>query len=160
MADNKFPADVLSAIRTTAHPEAGRQPSLTARLIARVRAGRLDPLIAVGVPAPAGSALAAHEARLTSTAEREAIARSLRTALADARGRSLLFSSRIPLHTANITAAEGLIDAVTLRLHSPRSVNARGMARLRLILGDGTGPFYRYGRGDLMGRLGAALAAL
>lgn len=35
-----------------------------------------------------------------------------------------------------------------------------GVARLRLLLADGAGPMYRYGRGDLEGRLGAALAAL
>ena len=133
---------------------------MRSRLTARLLAGRLDRLLAVGAPAPAGSALAAHEARLTSSAEREAIARSLRATVADARGRGLLLSSRVPLHVPNIAAAEDVIDAVTLRLHSPRPVSARGMARLRQILGDGTGPLYRYGRGDLRGRLGAALAAL
>ena len=133
---------------------------MRSRLTARLLAGRLDGLLAVGVPAPAGSALAAHEARLTSSAEREAIARSLRATVADARGRGLLLSSRVPLHVPNIAAAEDVIDAVTLRLHSPRPVSARGMARLRQILRDGTGPLYRYGRGDLRGRLGAALAAL
>jgi hypothetical protein len=34
------------------------------------------------------------------------------------------------------------------------------MARLRRVLSDGGGPLYRYGEGDLRGRLGAALAAL
>jgi hypothetical protein len=34
------------------------------------------------------------------------------------------------------------------------------MARLRVVMSDGSGPLYRYGRGDLSGRLGAALAAL
>jgi hypothetical protein len=160
MADNKIPGDVLSTTSTDLRPEAITRPSMTSRLIARLRAGRFDGLIAVGVPAPVGSAQAAHEARLTSTAERETIARSLRTALADARGRGLLLSSRVPLHVPNITAAEDVIDAVTLRLHSPRPVSARGMARLRQILSDGTGPLYRYGHGDLTGRLGAALAAL
>ena len=52
-----------------------------------------------------------------------------------------------------------MIDAITLRLHSPRSVSARGMARLRVVLADGCGPMYRDGRGDLTGRLGAAHAA-
>jgi hypothetical protein len=160
MATNKLPATILSTARSTARPDAGPRPSLMARLTARIRADRLDRLIAVGVPAPVGSALAAHESRLRSTAERDAIARSLRTALADADGRGLLMSSRVPLHVPNITAAEDVIDAVTLRLHSPRPVHARGMARLRQILSDGTGPFYRFGRGDLRGRLGAALAAL
>lgn len=163
MADNKIPADVLSSFsyaHANTRAEASPRPSLKSRLTARLRAGRLDGLLAVGVPAPPGSALAAHEARLTSTAEREAIARSLRASVADARGRGLLLSSRVALHVPNIAAAEDVIDAVALRLHSPRPVSARGMARLRQILGDGTGPLYRYGHGDLRGRLGAALAAL
>jgi hypothetical protein len=168
MANNKLPADILSNALSSAlsnalsnaRTEARPRPSLAARLTARILADRLDRLIAVGVSAPVGSVLAAHEARLESTAERETIARSLRTALADAGGRGLLLSSRIPLHVPNITAAQDMIEAVTLRLHSPRPVNARGMARLRQILSDGTGPFYRYGRGDLRGRLGAAVAAL
>ena len=59
-----------------------------------------------------------------------------------------------------MVAAADLIDTVTLRLHSPRPVDARGMARLRLLLSDGTGPLYVAGRGDLIGSLRAALAAL
>ncbi|MEO3759412.1 hypothetical protein ABGB19_14130 [Mycobacterium sp. B14F4] len=133
---------------------------MRARLTARVMAGRFDRLVAVGVRAPAGSALAAHYARLTSTAEREAVARALRRIGCDARARGPLMSSRIPLHVPNIAAAEDLFDAITLRLHSPRPVAARGMARLRVLLADGTGPLFRYGRGDLAGRLGAALAEL
>ena len=164
MADNKIPADVLSIFSYApagTRAEALPRPSMRSRLTARLLAGRLDRLLAVGAPAPAGSALAAHEARLTSsggTGGNRTVA--ARDGLADARGRGLLLSSRVPLHVPNIAAAEDVIDAVTLRLHSPRPVNARGMARLRQILSDGTGPLYRYGRGDLRGRLGAALAAL
>ena len=163
MADNKIPANILftsPTARETRELETRPRPSMWARVVARLRAGHFDRLIAVGVPAPTGSAQAAHETRLTSSTERESIARSLRTTVADARRRGVLLSSRLPLHVPNITAAEDVIDAVTLRLHSPRPVNARGMARLRQILSDGTGPLYRYGRGDLRGRLGAALAAL
>ena len=162
MADNKIPAEMLSSFSyasAATRLDATPRPSMRSRLTARLLAGRFDRLLAVGVPAPEGSALAAHQARLTSTVEREAIARSLRATVADARG-GLLLSSRVALHVPNITAAEDMIDAITLRLHSPRPVSARGMARLRQILGDGTGPLYRYGRGDLRGRLGAALAAL
>lgn len=135
-------------------------PSVRARMAARLRATKFDWLAAVGGGAPAGGAYAAHCARLTSTAEREAVARSLRRIVRDARGRGPLMSSRVPLHTSNIAAAEDLIDEITLRLHSPRPVGARGMARLRLLIADGTGPLYRYGRGDLEGRLRAALAEL
>ena len=69
-------------------------------------------------------------------------------------------SARVPMHRANIASAEALIDEVRLRLHVPHPVSARGMARLRQLLSDGTGPLYRYGSGDLAGRLGAVLAAL
>ena len=69
-------------------------------------------------------------------------------------------SGRLPMHRANIASAEALIDEVTLRLHAPHPVSARGMARLRQLPSHGTSPLYRYGRGDLAGRLGAALAAL
>ena len=91
--------------------------------------------------------------------EREAIARSLRRAVRDAHT-APVFSSRIPVHPRNIAAAEELIDMIALRLHSPLPVRARGMARLRRVLSDGGGPLYWYGKGDLSGRLGAALAEL
>ena len=128
-------------------------------MTARLRAGRYRAL-AVGVPAPAGSALAAHAARLTSVAERQTVARVLRRAVRDAKDTRATQSGRVPMHRANIASAEALIDEVTLRLHAPQPVSARGMARLRQLLSDGTGPLYRYGRGDLAGRLGAVLAAL
>ena len=130
------------------------------RVIARVLAGKFDRMLAVGVPAPQGSALAVHAARLMSVHEREVVARSLRRTVDDAYSRNALRTSRTALHVPNIKAAKDRIDQVTLRLHSPRPVTARGIARLRVLLSDGAGPMYRYGRGDLEGRLGAALAAL
>ena len=129
-------------------------------MTARLRAGRFDRALAVGVPAPAGSALAVHAARLTSVAERQAVARALRRAVRDAKDTRATKSGRVPMHRANIASAEALIDEVTLRLHAPRPVSARGMARLRQLLSNGTSPLFRQGRGDLAGRLGAALAAL
>jgi hypothetical protein len=151
---------------TSAHiQDASRQgdPSrapLSARLLATLFANKLDRLLAVGAPVPEGSALAVHAARLTSVEEREAIARSLRRSVDNAHNRDLRISSAVPLHVPNIIAAEDRIDEITLRLHSPRPVAPRGVARLRVLLADGVGPMYRYGRGDLEGRLGAALAAL
>ena len=162
MSENRISLGFLSsgqiqdAIR---RDEASRAPFGT-RLLARLLAGRFDRMLAVGVPAPAGSPLALHAARLTSADEREAIARTLRRAVDDARNREAPLSSRVPLNLPNIVVAEDRIDEVTLRLHSPRPVSARGVARLRVLLADGAGPMYRYGRGDLEGRLGAALAAL
>src|SRR5215210_2049509 len=161
MPDNRISSDVRSAVgdvrRRTATP---RRPSLLARVTARLRAYHLDRQLAVGVPAPEGSALAVHQARLISGAEREAIARALRQAVQYARSGVNPLASRIPVHASNIAEVEDVIDAITLRLHSPRPVSARGMARVRLVLSDGCGPMYQFGRGDLGGRLGAALAEL
>jgi hypothetical protein len=155
-ADRISGAQVGDTIRRDDAPRA----TIGARVMARLLAGKFDRMLAVGVPAPAGSALAVHAARLTSTGEREAIARALRRSVRDAHDGEAPLSSRVPLNAPNIVAAEDTIDAITLRLHAPRPVGVRGMARLRQLMADGTGPMYRHGRGDLEGRLGAALAAL
>ena len=154
----------VSEASTTGTPNTARRghtrPSVRARMTARLRARRFDRALAVGVPAPAGSALAAHAARLTSVTERQAVARALHRAVPDAKDTRATRSGRVPLHRANIASAQALIDQVRLRLHVPHPVGARGMARLRQLLSDGTGPLYRHGSGDLAARLGAALAAL
>lgn len=162
MSENRISISFLSSAQVQDALRRDETPriSLRARVTARLFAGRFDRMLAVGAPAPAGSALAVHAARLSSVGEREAIARSLRRSVADARNRGAILSSRMALNVPNIAAAEDRIDQVTLRLHSPRPVTPRGVARLRLLLADGSGPMYRYGRGDLEGRLGAALAAL
>ena len=162
MSENRISLGFLSStqIQDAIRRDEEHRATIGTRLAARLLAGKFDRMLAVGVPAPAGSALALHAARLTSADEREAIAHTLRRTLGDARNREAPLSSRVPLNIPNIAAAEDRIDEVTLRLHSPRPVSARGVARLRVLLSDGAGPMYRYGRGDLEGRLGAALAAL
>src|SRR3954452_19707961 len=159
MTGNRIPIGFLSSAQAprAMRRDEGRRGTFGKRLIALLRANQFDRMLAVGAPVPAGSALAVHAARLTSVDEREALARSLRHVLADARDRTVLMSSRTELNVPNISAARGRIDQITLRLHSPRPVTSRGVARLRLLLADGAGPLYRYGRGDLEGRLGAAL---
>lgn len=162
MTGNRISINFLSSAQAhgaVRRDDTPRSP-LSKRVIALVKANTFDRMLAVGVPVPQGSALAVHAARLTSVREREAVARSLRRCSDDARNRDALVSSRISLNVPNITAAQDRIDQVTLRLHSPRPVTSRGVARLRMLLADGGGPMYRYGRGDLDGRLGAALAAL
>lgn len=162
MSESRVSMSFLSSaqIRNVSQRIGAPRFPLRARLAAKMYANKFDRMFAVGAAAPARSALAAHAARLTSTEEREAVARSLRRTLDDAKNLSAPVSSRVPLNIPNITAAEDRIDQVTLRLHSPRPVTPRGVARLRLLLADGKGPLYRYGKGDLEGRLGAALAAL
>lgn len=160
MPNNKISPAFLSTTHEVTRRDAAPRVSLAARLTALLRAGHYDRQLAVGVRPCEGSALAVHQMRLTTTPEREAIARSLRNTVHDARSGASPLTSRVPLHPTNIIDAEDMIDAVTLRLHSPQPVSSRGMARLRVLLADGCGPLYRFGRGDLKGRLGAALSAL
>jgi hypothetical protein len=137
-----------------------RTPSWHARWTARTRAARLDAALAVGAPPVAGTALAVRAARLTSRAERDALAHTLSRALRDAHDSAAWVTLRVPLHRTNIADAEPAIDDVIARLSGPHPVAARGVARLTRMLADGHGPFYRFGRGDLSGRLRAALAAM
>ena len=136
MNDNHICADDAS---TAGRPDTARRghtrPSIRACVTARLRAARFDRALAVGVPAPAGSALAVHAARLTAVAERHAVARALRRAVRDANDDPRATrSGRVPMHRANIASAEALIDEVTRRLHAPHPVSARGISRLLLLL--------------------------
>jgi len=53
-----------------------------------------------------------------------------------------------------------LNDQVASRLLAPRPVSAHGVARLRLLLSEGTGPMYWSGGGDLGAELRTVLAHL
>jgi hypothetical protein len=86
MNDNHIRIGGVSAAGTPDSARHGQaRPSVRARVTARLRARRFDWALAVGVPAPAGSALAAHAARLTSVAERQTVARVLRRTVRDAK---------------------------------------------------------------------------
>lgn len=159
MADNRISPSIWTASSAPEVVSPGRAP-VTARLTARLRAGRLDAMLAVGAAPTPRTALAVHAARVTSREERECLARTLLLARRDAQDPTVTLTARIPLHRENVACAADLIDAIALRLHSPLPVSARGMARLRRVMADGRGPLYRHGRGDLAGRLGAAFAAL
>ena len=167
MGPNEFHANIH---HTSSRPPAGWDISapadvpagatVTARLRARMFAARLDREVEAGIIPLAGSALAVHLARLTSVAERETLARTLRQALADLHDVPRGYSARVPVHPERLATCRGVIDDITLLLHSPRPVRARGMARLRMLLSDGTGPLYRNGRGSLGAELRGVLAAL
>ncbi|MCV7298401.1 hypothetical protein H7J93_01975 [Mycobacterium barrassiae] len=141
-------------------PDLSRGASLRIRLTAFVFGARLDHLLAVGGVAAEGTALGVRAARLTSERERHSVARTLRRALHEARLGHSSGVARVAVHRAKVVAVADVIDTITLRLHSPRPVRAMGMARLRRLISDGAGPMYARRKGDLDGRLRAALAAL
>lgn len=158
MSTNEIRPDF--SIFPRAHTPPRTQPNvpapLSARLAAKLFAGRLDRDLDAGAEVGAGSALAVHAARLTSIREREELARALRNATKAA----AVLPVRAPLKRDRIAAEHQLIDDITLRLHAPRPVRARGMARLRILLSDGTGPLYRSNQGSLAAALRGVLAAL
>jgi hypothetical protein len=156
MADQTLP-------RLTQHnPSPNRQcrASVWMTWAAAFRASRLDAQLAVDLTVRPGSALAVRAARLTSRRHRESLARRLCRTVRDSSDTTAFRGGRITLHRANIDAARPTIDDVVARLRAPERIDARGVARVHRILADGSGPLYRYGRGDLVGRLGAARCAM
>src|SRR6476619_1028886 len=98
MNDNHIRADDASTAGRPDTPRCGHtRPSVRARVTARLRAARFDRALTVGVPAVAGSALAVHAARLSSVAERHAVARALRRAVRDATDTHPTRSGRVPM---------------------------------------------------------------
>lgn len=134
---------------------------LTSRVIARFRAHRYDLQLAADVTPEAGSALAAHAARLHSRKQRDHVASWVQNLLAASLSprQSVLLE---PVQANHPPVAEALVafHRIMARLNDTRPVSARGMARLRLLLRDGTGPCYRGGRGNLTEELHTIIAAL
>ena len=163
MTQHQIPSELLLGFHAPLFRTAPSEgtPSWRARVAATVFAERYDRQLEACAAVQPASALAVHVARITSAPEREQLARSLRTLLHDAREPSPAgIPTRVPVQRDAVTAVEDLIDQITLRLHAPLPVRARGMARLRLLLGDGVGPVYRSGRGSLAAALRGVLAAL
>jgi hypothetical protein len=136
------------------------RPSLAARLQARLLASRLDREIEAGAVVVPGTPLAAHVARLTSVEQRHCLARGLRRAVDRAESTRRRVSGPFPIGSGQVAECRSEIDHITLLLHSPRPVHPRGMARLRMLLTDGTGPLYDGGSGNLAAELRAVVAAL
>lgn len=131
-------------------------------VVSRVRlallADRLDRRLMNG-ETPVDGLLLLHARRLVTRDEREALARALRSAIDDAHAPSL-WNRRVPVRRTSVLAAQDLIDDITLRLHAPRGIDYRAVARLRVLMSDGTGPLYRRGRGSLTAELKAVLARM
>jgi hypothetical protein len=165
MRQNQFQEDIKlnDSFDSTKSPCVAQDlgnPSVLARLQARIFAAQFDRQIEAGViPAP-GSPLAAHAKRLTSVRERESLARAFRRVADSNDRRPTIVDLRVPVLSDRVHECRDVIDDITLRLHSPRPVQAKGMARLRLLLSDGTGPLYFEGQGSLAGQVRGALAAL
>jgi hypothetical protein len=123
------------------------------RMSARLRATRLDAELASGTGPWRSSLLAARALQLTSKRSRQMLATSLERVLEEAQfpARRRVSSPVIaPCHAA-VSAQLPQIFALTARLRSQAPVEAAGIAALRMLLSDGSGPIYTRGQPDTLG---------
>ena len=119
------------------HPRRRRWLSLRAQL----RAGKLDSQLAAGTAPESSDLLFAHTDRIVRPRSCAALASSLRKVVVTAQ-RPVRLSNRAPLTRADIHFARGELLALAERLQRPGPVQARGVAQVRMLLGDGSGPLY------------------
>ena len=129
------------------------------RVAFRARASALDAVLAAGSSPDSSISLALHAARLCKPAHRQLLARSLGRIVAAAEtpnGRRAT-----PVCRSAIQKVRPELASLAGRLSASGPVDVRGVARLRLLLADGTGPLYQpAGRDQLHAELTAVLAAL
>jgi hypothetical protein len=128
------------------------------RLRRALRASRLDALLAQGVPPESNLALALHAERVTRTSERRHLAGSLER-LGSGPRPTRLARAGIGRHIAPDASRD--LDELADRLLVPGPVDVRGVAKVRMLLADGTGPLYRDGSArDLHAEVLDALVAV
>ena len=137
-----------------------RRVRMRDRLLARIRAAALDAELAAGASPESSVVLALHAVHLCGPSQRRLLAGSLRriAASADAPTRSRL---KAPVCGPAVRRAGTELQAVIDRLVAAGPVSVRGVARVRCLLADGTGPIYRKSAPDrLRNELRAALAVM
>jgi hypothetical protein len=108
---------------------------IAAHLAVHLRAGRLDRELAAGRPPATDQALALHAERLTRPAARHRLAAALRRLVRCER-------AAVPVACDRVRGAEPDLRLLASRLDGPGPVAPAGVARARLLVGDGTGPLY------------------
>ena len=149
---------VLVATREVGFVE--RRVLLKDRLAARLLSARLDRRLRRGEAPESSVVLAVRAAMLVHPRTLAALATSLERMMAlAARPSSSLVGSWICRH--HVREVEPELVAIRRRITSDGPVAARGVAELRALLTDGSGPFYQHrDTSDLGARLRMALVAL
>ncbi len=126
-----------------------RRVRMRDRLLARLRASALDRELAGGASPESSIALALHAALLCGASQRRVLARSL-TRIAAASEASARSRLRAPVCRPAVRGARAELDAVVDRLVASGPVDVRGVARIRSLLADGTGPLYWESAAELL----------
>lgn len=121
-------------------PHSRRKKWLNLR--AQLRSGKLDTRLAGGTAPESSEVLFSHARRIVRPHSCAVLASSLRkVAAVSQRPRGL--SNRVPIAREVVGSAQGDLVALAERLEQPGPIRARGVAQIRLLLGDGSGPLYR-----------------
>ncbi|HTU86891.1 MAG TPA: hypothetical protein VMF57_15045 [Solirubrobacteraceae bacterium] len=123
------------------------------RVIARLLAPWLDRELAAGLGASLSEAHAARAGQLVAPRVRCAVAQSLDELLNRARKpRRAAPIATSPPCPEQIALAAPLIEAVASRLRSHEPIDARAVARLKVLVGDRCGPCYTPSDPDALAR--------
>jgi hypothetical protein len=119
---------------------------LRLRLRVRLRRHGLDHQLAAGLEPASSAELRLRARQLEEPAVRRRLARSLRGAVADARGHpaGCLRSAAVVDRRAVIEWGEGLLGLADA-LEQPKMLNPCGLARTVELITDGAGPLYNPG---------------
>ncbi len=126
----------------------------------RARASALDRELATGASPESNVALAVHAGRLCQPGQRRALARSL-TRIVAASEAPTARHLNAPVCRPAVHRARAEFAAVVGRLTATGPVDVQGVAQVRTLLADGTGPLYHAAPTDqLRHELAAVLTAL
>jgi hypothetical protein len=118
-------------------------PGLLLRLRVRLHRGRLDRDLARGAACETGVEHALRARQLVDGATRRGLARSLRRVSAEAgRARSTPLTATVPIDRKAVAPWREALLGLAERLEQPVEVSPRGVARVLMLLTDGSGPLY------------------
>ena len=142
-------------------PLRARRTRTRERVRARLWPWRLDVALARGVSADARGDLSLRAHRLISLRTRQRLAREIHRLLRDAAQPTHPLERQLHPWAPEVIDAAPLLYDLADQLAYPGPVDARGVAQVRLLLRDGTGPLYcERWPGCLEGALARALIAL
>jgi hypothetical protein len=112
------------------------------RLTARLWAGALDASLVAGTSPESSAPLALHAEHLCTPSQRRLLARSLRRIVAVSEAPAI-GRRAVPLNRVAVQHARNELESLADHLASEGPVEVQGIARLRALLSDGTGPLYQ-----------------
>jgi hypothetical protein len=129
-----------------------------APLQARLRAAALDRELARGVPSDSTAALAVRARILARPPTRRELGQQLRRIVREAHDPRPP-GNRIAPVASRVLEAEDDLRLLASRLDSPLPVAVRGVASVRALLSDGSGPLYHRGSAEDLGAAARRMAA-